>query len=573
MTAEALTTDVLIIGGGGAALLAALHAKRRASGLRVTLVVKGLMAKCGCTRMVQGGYNAVLHPQDSVERHFADTIRGGAFLNDQELAWILVTRAPKMITELENQHGCFFDRNPDGTIHQKPFGGQSFDRTIHRGDLTGIEIMERLRDAVFGQDIRVLEDHRAVHLVHDRDGERVCGALLLDMRRGTFVTARARAVLLATGGGPTMYKISSPSREKSTDGIAMAYDAGAELIDMEMVQFHPTGLVVEGSELNGAVLEEGLRGAGGRLFNARHERFMECYDPPRMERATRDVVTRACYLEVMEGRGTPAGGVWLDLSHLGEQVVEREFPGMVERTRAAGFDLATGPVEVSPTAHFMMGGVRIDEQCRTTVEGLYAAGEDAAGVQGGNRLGGNGVAESTVFGALAGDVLAESVVGSTQAEPDDREVRAGIERVAAPLRRTGGEDTYTLLDRLRVLMWEKAGVVRHSRGLEEALEELREITARLDGLSVHSRPQANQEWMQALNLRSMATVSTLIAHSALRRTESRASHYRSDFPAQDDRAWLQHVVITKDADGPVFATRPVRMTRMRPEALLTEAER
>ena len=241
VSVDTFAADVLILGGGGAALMAALHATRRAPSLRVAVVVKGMMGKSGCTRMVQGGYNAVLNPNDSLERHFVDTIKGGAFLNDQELVWILVNRAPKMIAELENAYGCFFDRNPDGTIRQKAFGGQSFDRTVHRGDLTGIEIMERLRDAVLDATatsaLRVVEDHRAVMLLSDAGGRRVCGALLIDMRRGTFVIAKARAVLLATGGGPTMYKISSPSREKTTDGIAMAYEAGAELIDMEMVQF------------------------------------------------------------------------------------------------------------------------------------------------------------------------------------------------------------------------------------------------------------------------------------------------------------------------------------------------
>ena len=573
MNPDTLVTDVLILGGGGAALCAALHAKRRAPDLRVTLVVKALVGKSGCTRMVQGGYNAVLNPADSLERHFEDTIRGGAFLNDQDLVWILVTRAPQMVAELENAYGCFFDRNPDGTIHQKPFGGQSFDRTIHRGDLTGIEIMERLRDAVLAQEIQILEDHRAVRLLRDRSGQRICGSLLLDVRRGTFVVARSRAVLLATGGGPTMYKISSPSREKSCDGIAMAYDAGAEMMDMEMVQFHPTGIVVQGSELHGALLEEGLRGAGGRLTNARGERFMERYDPRRLERSTRDIVTRACYVEITEGRGTPAEGVWLDVSHLGREFVEREFPGMVERSRAAGSDLATGPVEVSPCAHFMMGGVRIDTQCRTTVEGLYAAGEDAAGVQGGNRLGGNGVAESTVFGALAGDILAETVTGVPISEPDPLALQTAIDDVTAPLRRSGGEDAFALLESLRVLMWDKVGVVREERALKDAASALTDLRERAGRVGAHSRPQANLEWGQALDLRSMVTTSELITHAALQRTESRASHYRTDYPRQDDEHWLQHVVITRGADGPVVSARPVRLTRMRPQPVLTEAER
>jgi succinate dehydrogenase / fumarate reductase flavoprotein subunit/fumarate reductase flavoprotein subunit len=571
VAADSFSTDILILGGGGAALMAALHAVRRAPALRVAVVVKGMMGKSGCTRMVQGGYNAVLHPNDSFERHFIDTIKGGAFLNDQELVWILVNRAPQMIAELENAYGCFFDRNADGTIRQKAFGGQSFDRTVHRGDLTGIEIMERLRDAVLdaaaAHPLKVVEDHRAVMLLRDAGGSRISGALLIDMRRGAFVVAKARAVLLATGGGPTMYKISSPSREKTTDGIAMAYDAGAELIDMEMVQFHPTGLVVEGSELNGAVLEEGLRGAGGRLFNASGERFMQRYDADRMERSTRDIVTRACYLEIADGRGTPAGAVWLDLSHLGAEFVEREFPGMVERTRAAGYDLATRPVEVSPTAHYIMGGVKIDEQCRTTLEGLYAAGEDAAGVQGGNRLGGNGVAESIVFGALAGDVLADAVGGAPDLEPDGAAARAAIERLSAPLGRSGGEDAFALTDRVRAMMWEKAGIIRSERSLREALHELDDLAGRVERARAHNRPQMNQEWMQALNARSMIAVSTLIARSGLERTESRASHFREDHPEPDNARWLRHVVMTKGTGGPLVSTRPVRVTRIRPEAL------
>lgn len=573
MDDETFVTDILILGGGGAALCAALHATERAPGLDVTLVAKGLVAKSGCTRMVQGGYNAVLHPDDSLERHFADTVRGGAFLNEQDLVWVLVTGAPQMILELESKYGCFFDRNPDGTIKQKPFGGQSFDRTVHRGDLTGIEIMERLRDAVLARRIRVLEECRAVGLLMDPGGGRVCGSLLLNTRRGTLVTAQSRTVLLATGGGPTMYQMSSPSREKSMDGIVMAYAAGAALMDMEMVQFHPTGLIVEGSELNGAVLEEGLRGAGGRLFNSRGERFMERYDPVHLERATRDVVTRACCLETVEGRGTPSGGVWLDLSHLGAEVVEREFPGMVERTRAAGFDLATAPVEVAPTAHFIMGGIRIDAACRTTLPGLYAAGEDAAGVQGANRLGGNGVAESLVFGALAGDVMAEEVVGLPRRAPDAAEAAVLKAMTAAPLERPEGEDAYDLLDRLRALMWRRVGVMRRGLALQDAIGALDDLAERARRVRVHGDREANLEWMSALNLANLVAASDLVARAALYRAESRGSHYRTDYPAQDDRAWLTHVMVTRSQGGPRLSTCPVNLTRMHPDAARVEAER
>jgi succinate dehydrogenase/fumarate reductase flavoprotein subunit len=253
--------------------------------------------------MVQGGYNAVLQPQDSLDQHFRDTIEGGAYLNDQELAWVLVNTAPERIRELENRMGCFFDRNLDGTIHQKAFAGQSFDRTVHRGDLTGIEIMSRLMEQVLRRGIPTLEDHRAIALLPSTDGDRIAGALMLDMRRGTFVVVEAKATLLATGAGPTMYKIAAPSAEKTTDGLAMAYRAGAACMDMEMVQFHPTGLLVGESGMSGTVLEEGLRGVGGYLLNGHRQRYMAHYDPRRMERSTRDVVSRSSYLEVMRSHG------------------------------------------------------------------------------------------------------------------------------------------------------------------------------------------------------------------------------------------------------------------------------
>ncbi|MBI4472382.1 MAG: FAD-binding protein, partial [Acidobacteria bacterium] len=290
-TYETFETDFLILGGGGAGLLAAIHAHDGAPSLDITVVVKALFGKGGCTRLVQGGYNAVLDAKDSIERHFEDTITAGSFLSDQELAWILVSRAPDVILELENKHGCYFDRHPDGRIHQKAFAGQSFDRTVHKGDLTGIEIMNRLVEQTFKRSPRILEDHRALDLLLDDEG-RVCGALLLDMRTGKFTAVSARATLLATGGGPNMYKIHAAAADKACDGIAIAYRAGAELMDMEMVQFHPTGLLAADSRMTGTVLEEGLRGAGGRLFNGKGERFMGKYDPERLERSTRDIVAR-----------------------------------------------------------------------------------------------------------------------------------------------------------------------------------------------------------------------------------------------------------------------------------------
>jgi succinate dehydrogenase / fumarate reductase flavoprotein subunit/fumarate reductase flavoprotein subunit len=279
-----------------------------------------------------------LNPADSFEKHFEDTLKGGQFLNNQELAWELVTGAPVRIKEMETKYGCFFDRNPDGTIHQKPFAGQSFDRTVHKGDLTGIEIISRLAEQVFSRNIDYLDEHRAVELLWDKQGTKIVGALILDVDRGEFLIAHARTTLVCTGGGPTMYKLFAPSLDKSADGIALCYRAGAEMVDMEMVQFHPTGLIVKGSNTSGTLLEEGLRGAGAQLFNALGERFMERYAPDVKERATRDVVSRSSFLEIVAGRGTPNGGVFIDASVMGPEFVEKNFPGMVERCNDYGFD-------------------------------------------------------------------------------------------------------------------------------------------------------------------------------------------------------------------------------------------
>src|SRR5688500_11782248 len=291
-------TDLLILGSGGAGLFAALHAHQANPELSITIAVKGLLGKCGCTRMVQGGYNVALAAEDSVERHFMDTIEGGKWLPDQDLAWTLVSVAIERIHELENELGCFFDRNPDGSVHQKAFAGQTFDRTVHKGDLTGIEIINRLAEQVWARGIGRLEEHRAVEFVRTKAGDAIAGVLMIDVRTGEFVFVQAKAVLLATGGGPTMYKYHTPSGDKTCDGMAMALRAGLTLRDMEMVQFHPTGLLAgAGTRMTGTVLEEGLRGAGGYLRNGEMQRFMAHYDP-RLERATRDVVSRSIFAEM-----------------------------------------------------------------------------------------------------------------------------------------------------------------------------------------------------------------------------------------------------------------------------------
>jgi succinate dehydrogenase / fumarate reductase flavoprotein subunit/fumarate reductase flavoprotein subunit len=567
-----LTTDLLIVGGGGAGVMAALHASDANPDLDVTIVVKGLVAQSGCTRMVQGGYNAVIDPRDSFDLHFYDTVKGGEYVNDQELAWILVNEAPKRIVELENRYGCFFDRyssegsRAEGVIHQKPFAGQSFDRTVHRGDLTGIEIMTRLKDQLFARaNVRRLEEHRGLDLVLTPRGDEVAGAVLLDMRSGQLVLARARAVLIATGGSATMYKIAAPSLEKSGDGVAMAWRAGARLMDMEMMQFHPTGLLAGRSRLTGSVLEEGLRGAGGHLKNGLGERYMHRYDPQRQERSTRDVVSRSSFMEIMAGRGSANSGVFIDVSHLGSREVERMFPGMVERCRSVGFDLANEPVEVSPTAHFHMGGIAIDTECRSSLEGLFAAGEDSSGVHGANRLGGNGVAESIVFGARAGDVIARYQRDRGLPDVDQAGVTRTERDVVSHVERERGEDTYSLRQRLGELTWSQVGLVRDGEGLMAALSELEEMAVRGAEIAVNASRPMNLEWNAALDVRNLIQVAQLIARAALRRDESRGSHYRADHPARDDARWLKNVTLTRRPDGTVDeATRDVTLARLRP---------
>jgi succinate dehydrogenase/fumarate reductase flavoprotein subunit len=467
------------------------------------------------------------------------------------------------VLELEWRYGCLFDRTAEGRIHQKPFAGQTHDRTIHKGDLTGIEIMNRLSEqAAARPNIRALEECRAMELALDEHG-RSAGALILDIRSGRFHLVRARATLLAMGGGPTMYRIFACSADKAADGIALAWRAGLPLRDMEMIQFHPTGLVIPGSLMTGALLEEGLRGAGGHLRNGRGERFMERYDAARMERSTRDLVSRACFTEVAEGRGTPNGGVWIDVSHLGADVVERNFRGMVKRCRDFGRDLARSPVEVGPTAHFMMGGVVIDAHCRTAVEGLFAAGEDTGGVHGANRLGGNGVAESTVFGGLAGDVMAAFVEGRAAPRIGLDALQPSVRALSAPLARPATVDLYDVQRELRETMWNDAGLVRDERGLRAALTALEGFTERTERMGVPPALPLNTAWQDWLNVRNQLIAARLIVAAARERTESRGAHFRRDFAASDPGP-LFSVHVQRRDDATTVWRQPVAFTRVLP---------
>ncbi len=558
-------TDILILGTGGAGLFAALHAQQNApDGTRITIAVKGLIGKCGCTRMVQGGYNVALGGGDTVERHFMDTIHGGKWLPNQNMAWRLCEQAVVRIRELENEVGCFFDRNPDGSLHQKAFAGQTADRTVHKGDLTGIEIINRLMEKVLASGVEKLQEHRAVGLIPTKEGASLAGVLMIDMRTGRFRLVRAKTTLMATGGGPTMYKYHTPSGDKTMDGLAMALRAGLKLRDMEMVQFHPTGLLAgDHTRMTGTVLEEGLRGAGGQLINHAGQRFMFDYDG-KGERATRDVVSRGIYAEMRRNNNPDQEGVFISMSHLGPENVRQKFKGMVKRCADSGFDLAAGKVEVVPTAHYFMGGVVVDVDTRTAMEGLYVAGEDAGGAHGSNRLGGNGVANSTVYGGIAGDTMGADVRQMSLREPDETVLEAELARAIHPLSRKP-DLILPLRKELQDLMWEEVGVMRTEAGMKRGLAGVAKVSDALMDVGVDDGNLAfNLTWHDWLNLRSLCDISEIISKAGITRENSRGAHFREDFPepgAMEDSDFT----VAQQVDGQISVTRePVDFSIVRP---------
>ena len=560
-------TDMLIIGAGGAGLFAALHARQAAPAASIALAVKGLLGKCGCTRMVQGGYNAALGAGDSVARHFMDTIRGGKWLPHQEMAWKLCETAVIRVQQLENELGCFFDRNPDGSLHSKAFAGQSVDRTVHKGDLTGIEIINRLMEQVRAlSGVALMEEYRVLALLPNTAGDALAGALLVDMRSGALHVVQSKAVLLATGGGPSMYRYHTPSGDKSMDGLAMSLRLGLELRDMEMVQFHPTGLLA-GSQtrMTGTVLEEGLRGAGGHLLNGDGARFMFDYDAAG-ERATRDVVSRGMYAQIRDGRTSANGGVYLSMAHLDADLVRQKFKGMVKRCHDCGFDLVAGRVEVMPTAHYLMGGLVCDPATRTPLPGLYVAGEDAGGVHGANRLGGNGVANSTVFGGIAGETMAADLRAERHWQaPDEARLADELQAAGQPFTQPPG-DLYALRERLLDCMWQDVGVSRDAAGLQRGLAQIAQLKQELmhTGLGQADR-RFNLGWHDWLNLRNLLDVSAVIAQAALARADSCGAHHRQDCTVDADPAAAYFTLLKRQPDGELdVSRRSVQFTLVQP---------
>src|SRR2546426_1788153 len=562
--------DVLVIGAGGAGLRAAIEAS--AAGVRVGLVCKSLLGKAH-TVVAEGGIAAALanvDERDNWNVYFADTMRGGQYVNQWRMAELHAKEAPDRVRELE-AWGAVFDRTKDGKILQRHFGGHKYPRLAHVGDRTGLEMIRTLQDHGVHQGIDVHMEHTILSLL--KDGDRVVGAFGYERERGRFKIFRAKAVVLATGGIGRAYKITSNSWEYTGDGHTLAHNAGADLIDMEFVQFHPTGMVWPPS-VRGILVTEGVRGEGGVLKNAAGERFMFRYMPDMFkgdyadteaesdawvkgdrkknrrppELLTRDVVAKAITKEIAEGRGSPHGGVFLDIaSKQSPDFIKKKLPSMYHQFKElAHVDITKDPMEIGPTTHYVMGGIKVDAETQeSTVPGLYAAGEVGGGMHGANRLGGNSLSDLLVFGRRAGQYAATKR-GSPPAIPDG-EVESAMREALEPFERDG-ENPFAVQSALQAVMQRDAGIIRDKAGLQAALAQLQQLKARARKVGITGSREYNPGWHTAIDLHSLLIVSEATARAALERTESRGGHTRSDYPDSDDKQARQLIVIKKEGD-------------------------
>ena len=575
---EIFEHDVLIIGAGGAGLRAAIEAS--AAGVSVGLVCKSLLGKAH-TVMAEGGIAAALanvDERDNWEVHFADTMRGGQYVNNWRMAELHAKEAPDRVRELE-AWGAVFDRTKDGRILQRNFGGHKYPRLAHVGDRTGLEMIRTLQDHGVHQGIDVHMEQTILSLL--KDGERVVGAFGYERERGRFKIFRAKAVVLATGGIGRAYKITSNSWEYTGDGHALAYEAGAELLDMEFIQFHPTGMVWPPSVM-GILVTEGVRGDGGILTNNKGRRFMfddipENYRtqtadneeegwrycqgdknarrPP--ELLTRDHVSRCIVREVKEGRGSPHGGVFLDISWIkkklpnAEEYIKRKLPSMYHQFKQlADIDITKEPMEVGPTTHYIMGGVRVDPDTQMSrVAGLFAAGECAAGINGANRLGGNSLSDLLVFGKRAGEFAAKFAKENSLGNIDNAKVDVAAREALAPFEQSGGKNPYEVQQNLQEIMQDSVGIVRHESEMKSALEHLGKFWQDVKRVGITGNREFNPGWHTALDLKNLLTVSEAITRAALERKESRGAQFREDYPNKDDAFGKVNTIISKAADG------------------------
>lgn len=553
---EILTTDVLIIGAGAAGLRAAIELAR---GGVDTLVVGKSPHGDAHTVWAAGGINASLgsrDPEDRWDIHAADTIGEGHHVTDPLAVQTLAREAPARIQELQDW-GCPFSLTADGEIDQRYFGAQSFRRTCFAGDRTGEAILGTLVDKAKEENVPYREDVYITRLLSSVDsGGRVTGAAGYDLGTGRRLLFSAKAVVLAAGGLTSLYERSSSRKNENTgDAMALAYDAGAALRDMEFVQFHPTGMV-EPEEMAGMLVTEAVRGEGGRLYNADGERFMEHYSPEHMELDARDVVARANYREIQRGRGTEENAVLLDVSHRDADYIKERLPKMYEQFADLGVDITREPMKVSPTAHYAMGGVKVDfETMQTTVGGLYAIGEATAGVHGANRLGGNSLAETVVFGKVLGDHLLENVDSLPRSIPDEAAATTYFAELDALGASEGEYEPEKLVSELRRLVWDHGGIVRTAEGLEEGLGKLEMLKEKAGSLSVAGEP-SDQNLEQALNLRFMLTAAEAVLRGALLREESRGAHHREDFE-HECPGWQRTILYTKGLAGMELWSEPI----------------
>ncbi|GIR76719.1 MAG: fumarate reductase/succinate dehydrogenase flavoprotein subunit [Candidatus Thermoplasmatota archaeon] len=557
--------DVIVIGAGGAGLRAAIEAAR--SGAKTAIITKSLLGKAH-TVMAEGGCAAALQnadPRDGWKVHFHDTMKGSKWLANWRMAEFHAKEAPDRVRELE-QWGAVFDRTPKDLINQRNFGGHTFPRLAHVGDATGLEIIRTLQERGIHEGIDIFMEYTVRTLL--KEGDRVTGCVAYTRVDGEFHAFSAKSVVLATGGITRCWSVCSGSWEYTGDGHALALWAGAELRDMEFVQFHPTGMVWPPS-VRGILVTEGVRGEGGRLTNNEGSRFMFDYVPEMFagdhadtieeadqwveevvsgklatvrrppELLTRDVVAKAINEEVKAGRGSPHGGAFLDISHRGEEAIMKKLPSMHHQFKElAGVDISKEPMEVGPTAHYVMGGVIVDaESQETTVPGLFACGEVASGLHGANRLGGNSLSDLIVFGKRAGEFAAKRAQDLAQPSIDEAQVGQAIDDMLAPLQREGGENPGVIYDEMRDMMQAKVGIIRTKSELEEALEDIKAFKARAMACSSGTSRKYNSGWHQALDLINMADVSHAAALAAITREESRGGHTRDDFPTPEDDHW------------------------------------